>query len=241
MYGHFNKEDTFSGSSSQQNEAPDDQAAVAILQHLDKMELHNLLESDDKLQELIHDLPQVKNIQTEREMLMTQNKSAADYNTSLQPKLDHLKTRVATGYEEANRLKTTLAMDKSRLDIKLGEQSLDTVGVLLKTATAKTEEEAEEISDQFFDRKMDVDIFLEQYLSKRTLSHQRLVKSQKLSELVRAEPSLAPQSSQQQSYNWGSPGTSYPASPPVAPPGGALPYPSGPSFQMPEAGYYNHR
>ncbi|XP_033748882.1 vacuolar protein sorting-associated protein 37D-like [Pecten maximus] len=252
MYGHF-KADQTSGSNSPRGEAPvlkcDEAAAVAILQHLNKEELQNLLENDDKLQDLISDLPQVRNIKTEREMLMAQNKSAADYNISLMPKMESHKTKLATDYEDANRLKTALAMDKSKLDVMRGEQSLDTVSVLLQTAAAKTEEEAEEISDQFFDRKMDVEIFLEQYLSKRTLSHLQLVKSQKLTELMRAQPSPATHSNQQSSYTWGAGprGGTYPAPPPVAQPSGALPYPSGPSyqsggsFQMPHSGYYNHR
>ncbi|XP_021375639.1 vacuolar protein sorting-associated protein 37B-like [Mizuhopecten yessoensis] len=252
MYGHFTSGQV-SGSSSPRSEAPnlksDEAAAVAILQHLNKEELQSLLENDDKLQDLILDLQQVKNIQTEREMLMTQNRSVAEYNISLRPKLESLKTKLATNYEEASSLKTTLAMDKSKLDALRGELSLDTVSVLLQTATAKTEEDAEEISDQFFDRKMDVETYLEQYLNKRTLSHLQLVKSQKLNELIRAQHSQAQQSNQQTSYNWGSgsQGGSYPAPPPIAQPGSGVPYPSGypyhtgGAFQMPQTGNYNHR
>ncbi|OWF39749.1 Vacuolar protein sorting-associated protein 37B [Mizuhopecten yessoensis] len=214
MYGHFTSGQV-SGSSSPRSEAPN-------------------LKSDEAAA--------VKNIQTEREMLMTQNRSVAEYNISLRPKLESLKTKLATNYEEASSLKTTLAMDKSKLDALRGELSLDTVSVLLQTATAKTEEDAEEISDQFFDRKMDVETYLEQYLNKRTLSHLQLVKSQKLNELIRAQHSQAQQSNQQTSYNWGSgsQGGSYPAPPPIAQPGSGVPYPSGypyhtgGAFQMPQ-------
>lgn len=253
MYGHFPADQGKGTNPSPHSEAPvlksDEAAAIAILQHLNKEELQNLLESDDKLQDLISDLPQVKSIQTEREMLMAQNKSVAEYNISLMPRLESNKTKLATDYEEANRLKTALAMDKSKLDVLRGEQSLDTVSVLLQTAAAKTEEEAEEISDQFFDKNLDVETFLEQYLSKRTLSHLQLVKSQKLTELMRTQPSQTPHSTQPSSYNWGSGshGTNYPTPPPVAQPAGGLPYPSGPSyqsdssFQMPHNRFYNHR
>ncbi|XP_060077269.1 vacuolar protein sorting-associated protein 37C-like [Ylistrum balloti] len=252
MYGHFTA-DQDRGSNSPRTQAPvlkcDEAAAVAILQHLNKEELMNLLDNDDKLQDIISDLPQVKNIQTEREMLMAQNKSVAEYNISVMPKLETQKRKLATNYEDANSLKTALAMDKSKLDVLRREQSLDTVCVLLQTAAAKTEEEAEEISDQFFDRKMDVETFLEQYLSKRTLSHLQQVKSQKLTELIRSQSTQAPESNQQTNYNWGSGprGGNYPTPPPVAQPSAALPYPSGPSyhsggsFQMPHGGYYNHR
>lgn len=39
----------------------------------------------------------------------------AEYNLSIEPKLYDMRSKVATLYEEANKLKTELATDKSRL------------------------------------------------------------------------------------------------------------------------------
>lgn len=47
--------------------------------------------------------------------MIATNKSLAEYNLSLQPKLEDLKQMVAVDYERINALKTTLAEDKARL------------------------------------------------------------------------------------------------------------------------------
>ena len=57
----------------------------------------------------------MKRLQTDREMTVVKNKSMAEYNLSVEPKLNDLRSKVAGMYEEANRLKTELAKDKSRL------------------------------------------------------------------------------------------------------------------------------
>lgn len=48
-------------------------------------------------------------------MTIVKNKSMAEYNLSIEPKLYDMRSKVATLYEEANKLKTELATDKSRL------------------------------------------------------------------------------------------------------------------------------
>ena len=60
---------------------------------------------------------QVRSVQSDHDDLVAQNKSLAEYNLSLRPRLDSLKTQVATGYESINKLKTQLGMDKARLGL----------------------------------------------------------------------------------------------------------------------------
>ena len=58
---------------------------------------------------------QVRSVQADHDDLVARNKSLAEYNLSFQPQLDSLKTEVATGYENINKLKTELGMAKARL------------------------------------------------------------------------------------------------------------------------------
>ena len=58
---------------------------------------------------------QVRSVQADHDGLIAQNKSLAEYNLTIQPRLDSLKTEVATGYESINKLKTDLGMAKARL------------------------------------------------------------------------------------------------------------------------------
>ncbi|XP_046560540.1 vacuolar protein sorting-associated protein 37B-like [Haliotis rubra] len=225
---------TSSQSPSHQTQA--EEQALALLQHLDKNELERLLEDSAKLDDLVKDThrPSV----SDKETLLTSNKSLAEFNLTLQPRLDDLKRQVATGYEEINTIKTNLGKDKAQLDMLVGEQSLDTMLALLQTEAAKSEEESEKMAEDFCDNKISVEEFVNQYISQRTVAHTRKVKVDKMTELLRnmhAEnhPTLHRQQSASMNASWhGS-----------NPPGGAgnspAPYPTNGSFRMPQPGYYN--
>lgn len=53
----------------------------------------------------------------------------ADFNLSLQNRLENLKSEVARGYEDANKLKIDLAQDKS----KIGKQCLKYIDLFWHT------------------------------------------------------------------------------------------------------------
>ena len=54
-------------------------------------------------------------MQSDHDDLVAQNKSLAEYNLSLQPRLDALKTELGTVYETVSKHKTELGISKSRL------------------------------------------------------------------------------------------------------------------------------
>lgn len=205
----------------------DEAAATGILQHLDKNELQSLLEDNDKLEGLIKDLQQVKNIQTDREMMLAKNKSMAEYNLSLQNRLENLKSEVAKGYEDANKLKIALAQDKSRIDSHPSRLLPDTVLALLQSAAAVSEENAEQFAEQFCDSKINHEAFLENYLPVRTVAHLRQVKVKKLTELMNSGLSRRDVPAVNSSTN----SYSCPSGLPN------LPYPSG-NFSMPQPAVY---
>lgn len=61
---------------------------------------------------------------------------------------------------------------------------MDTALALLQTAAATSEEESENIADQFISRDIDIDAFLEQFASSRKVMHLRKVKADKMKELL---------------------------------------------------------
>merc|ERR1712012_398269 len=61
---------------------PDYPAALSSLQHMDSEQLKDILNNEDKFDQFIRDLPQMKALQEEKEMLLTSNKSLAEYNLS---------------------------------------------------------------------------------------------------------------------------------------------------------------
>ncbi|GFR86133.1 vacuolar protein sorting-associated protein 37B [Elysia marginata] len=197
--------------------------AVALLQHLDSTDLEHLLHNDSKLKDLVDDLSQVRNLQTRHDDLVATNKSLAEYNLSLRPRLDDLKQQVAFQYQRLNDLKTSLAEGKTKLDAFVGRQRLDTVLALLQTETAQTEEASEELADKFCENG-DIDAFLGEFLTKRAQAHQRRIKSEKFAEMIqgRAVP-MSPTSSSAAHSTYANPMASGPA-----------PYPTAGGFGMPQ-------
>merc|ERR1719266_2610403 len=179
----------------------------------------------------------MKALQEEKEMLLTSNKSLAEYNLSQEPVVREAKARLQEKYRAAQQLGEEVRELKAALDTKQGNVSPDTLLALLEAANQEVEEESEQMTDTFLSSGGDnLDEFLEQYHEKRKLAHLRRVKVDKLKELIRGRrqqqqqgtPSRAappPPGVQQQgpNFSWGAPGPGYEQ----------LPYPAQPQYNMP--------
>merc|ERR1719348_2349238 len=178
----------------------------------------------------------MKALQEEKEMLLTSNKSLAEYNLSQEPVVREAKARLQEKYRSAQQLGEEVRQLKAALDTKQGNVSPDTLLALLEAANQEVEEENEQMTDAFLSAGGDnLDEFLEQYHEKRKLAHLRRVKVDKLKELIRGRnqqqtPSRAappPPGSHQPrgaNYSWSARG-----------PAGyeQLPYPAQPQYNMP--------
>jgi len=201
---------------------------------MDSEKLKDILNNEDKFDEFIRDLPQMKALQDEKEMLLTSNKSLAEYNLSQEPVVREAKARLQEKYRAAQQLGEEVRELKAALDTKQGNVSPDTLLALLEAANQEVEEESEQMTDTFLSGGENLDEFLEQYHEKRKLAHLRRVKVDKLKELIRNQqqqgtPSRAappPPGSHQQrgvNYSWGGRGPGYEQ----------LPYPTQPQYNMP--------
>ncbi|KAK4319567.1 hypothetical protein Pmani_009507 [Petrolisthes manimaculis] len=86
------------------SEEPDYGAVLGLISHLSKDELQDLVNNDEKLAELLKDLPQMKHLANQQEMLLASNKSLAEFNLGLEPKLSQAKQNLIAKYEEAAQL-----------------------------------------------------------------------------------------------------------------------------------------
>lgn len=205
----------------QSNPEPDIPAALGLLSHLTNDELKELLNNDGKFEDIVKDIKQFKDLETEKEMLMASNRSLAEFNLSKQPELQEGKQMLKELSEKGTKLCTSVKEKLDEIREKSGEMTVDTALDLLQTAATEIEEESETIAEKFLAGDMEVDEFLEQFLSRRKLMHLRKVKVDKLRELIRKSRSVT-----------GGPG--YPIAsnfPGIAP---SVPYPTGPvSMPMP--------
>ncbi|KZC14292.1 PREDICTED: vacuolar protein sorting-associated protein 37B [Dufourea novaeangliae] len=202
------------------NQELDIPAALGLLTHLTNDELKDLLNNDNKFEDIVKDIKQFKDLEAEKEMLMASNRSLAEFNLSKQPELQDGKQILIELSETGNKLCANVKAKLEELKEKSGEMTVDTALDLLQTAAAEIEEESETIAEKFLAGDMEVDEFLEQFLSRRKLMHLRKVKVDKLKEIIR------------KSHSSGGPGYPIAANfPGIAP---AIPYPTGPvSMPMP--------
>jgi len=217
----------YNGSTTQ----PDYPAALASLQHMDIDALKEILNEEDKFDTFIKDLPQIKALDAEKEMLMTSNKSLAEYNLSQEPHVKEEKERLLEKFQRAAALAEEVKALKTDLDSKSGKMNPDSLLVLLEAASQEAEEESETMVDIFLNSSDgSVEEFLDTYKEKRKLAHHRRIKIDKMRELL---------TKKKQSTT--TPSRAAPP-PPVSGSGGNLPYPTSaqgfPGYPaMPTPGY----
>ncbi|XP_076041548.1 vacuolar protein sorting 37B [Oratosquilla oratoria] len=168
---------------------PDYEAAIGLFKHLPTEELRDLVNNDDKLTEMIKDLPQMKNLASEQEMLLAANKSLAEYNLGQEPKLSQAKQKLITSYEEAAQLSDELGSMKAEIDSASGQYTADTIQALLQTAAHEIEEETENLVQSFLDKEHSVDEFMAEFLNKRKMAHLRRIKAEKMTEIISRQSS----------------------------------------------------
>ncbi|KAK3873693.1 hypothetical protein Pcinc_021311 [Petrolisthes cinctipes] len=209
------------------SEEPDYGAVLGLISHLSKDELQDLVNNDEKLAELLKDLPQMKHLANQQEMLLASNKSLAEFNLGLEPKLSQAKQNLIAKYEEAAQLSESVNTLKGQVDSSEGQYTGDTLQALLQTAAHQAEEETENLVQSFLDKGQEVEDFISEFLSKRKTAHLRRIKSEKIGDIINQQNS---------SHN-----TPYPSQPATGVGYGAnqwsSPYPTQP-LNMPMPGFH---
>lgn len=147
-------------------------------------QLNEILEDDEKLTKMVHEMDEMQEVQQSKEKTLMNNRTLAEQNLALQPKLEHQKEQLTKRYSFLQERFETYQLRKSTLDHKSGNTSLDILLALLQAEGAKIEEETENMADCFLDGDMTLDSFIDAYQSKRKLAHLRRVKIEKLQEMV---------------------------------------------------------
>ncbi|CAK6959593.1 VPS37B subunit of ESCRT-I a [Scomber scombrus] len=129
-------------------------------------------------------LLQMQEVQQSKETTLVSNRTLAELNLALQPRLEHNKEELTKRYNCLQENFETYQLRKSTLDHKSGNTSLDILLALLQAEGAKIEEETENMADSFLDGDMTLDSFIDAYHNKRKLAHLRRVKIEKLQEMV---------------------------------------------------------
>ena len=82
-------------------------------------------------------------------MLMTSNKSLAEYNLSQEPVITEAKQILVEKYQKAAQLAEEVKKVKTELDRQTGKMTPDTMLALLEAANQEGEEESEKVGRKF--------------------------------------------------------------------------------------------
>jgi len=168
-------------------QSPDYPMALSKIQVMSKEELDALLNDDEKFDDYIRSLQQIKQLYSEKEELMTSNKSLAEYNISQEPDIRSKRQELAEKHREAIEMVEKLKISRRELEAKSGNYKPDELYSLLQISSTEVEQDSEKIADEFLEgdvSEANVDAFLEKFLEKRRLYHMRNVKVNKIKEII---------------------------------------------------------
>jgi len=221
---------------------PDYPAALSSLQHMTSDQLKEILNNEDEFDKFIAELPQMKALTNEKEMLLASNKSLAEYNLSQEPVIREAKGALLEKYQEAAKLGEEVKALKADLDSKTGNLNPDTLLALLEAANQEAEEESEKLMEDFIADGGNVEDFLEDYHEKRKLAHLRRIKIEKMKELLHARKTgTGPVRAAPPPPGRVGPGHQYAPPYPQAHQSPGLPYPSLPSYMIPSPATPSYR
>uniref|UniRef100_A0A3Q2CXZ3 VPS37D subunit of ESCRT-I n=1 Tax=Cyprinodon variegatus TaxID=28743 RepID=A0A3Q2CXZ3_CYPVA len=125
-------------------------------------------------------------LQVDREMLLTTNRSLAEESLARRPRLNNGKLQLAEKYKELSSLVTTCWEKQSQL-ARGQRRSLQTAQNLLQEEVARGEERSEELLDKFMEGNLSLDEFLDSFQSSRKTYHIRRAQAEKMQEVIQAK------------------------------------------------------
>lgn len=167
------------------NLSPDVPMALTKLQVMSKEDLHQMFNDESMFDEYIKSLDQMKQLYSEKEMLLASNKSLAEYNLSQEPILQQKREALTEKHREAIELMAKLKETKETIEQKSGKVKPDFLYSLLQVAHSEAERESDQLMEDLVDGKIqNIDEFLESFMEKRKIYHLRKVKLDKMKEIL---------------------------------------------------------
>ncbi|XP_017318608.1 vacuolar protein sorting-associated protein 37C [Ictalurus punctatus] len=155
------------------------------LQDLGQSELQDLLDNSERVEVMALESDEIQNIQLEREMALASNRSLAEQNLDMKPRLERDRERLVGKYHELEDVRERYKQHCALRDGIMGQVSPEGLLSRLQAEGANTEAESEVLADEFLEGSLPLDSFLERFHSLRCLAHRRRVCIEKLQEILR--------------------------------------------------------
>uniref|UniRef100_A0A3B4YEN8 VPS37C subunit of ESCRT-I n=1 Tax=Seriola lalandi dorsalis TaxID=1841481 RepID=A0A3B4YEN8_SERLL len=155
------------------------------LQDLSQSELQELLDNPERVESMALESDEIQNIQLEREMALASNRSLAEQNLDMKPRLESQREVLVERYSQLEAVRETYRQHCSIRGM-VGQVSPEALFSRLQAEGSKTEAESEQaLADEFLEGSLSLDSFLDRFLSLRSLAHKRRVRIEKLQEILR--------------------------------------------------------
>lgn len=154
------------------------------LLELSNSQLTDLNENEDLRLGHFMGSPQLKQICTDKNDLVSYIEELAKRNLQLEPRLETKRQDLLDKYDQLSQLKRTFEKKMQRQHELSESCSLSALQARLKVAAHQAEEESEVIAEEFLEGKVEIDDFLSSFMDKRTLCHCRRAKEEKLQHLM---------------------------------------------------------
>ncbi|XP_051524510.1 vacuolar protein sorting-associated protein 37D [Myxocyprinus asiaticus] len=154
---------------------------------LNTSELQELLQDQDKMNQIVRLSEKFQELQLDRETLLVTNRSLAEESLSHRPHLQNGKLQLAAKYEKLAKLSTACREKQSRLEAFTQKHSPQTAHNLLQEEVARAEEQSEDLLERFMEGHVPLEEFMDSFQSHRKTYHVRRAQAEKLQELSRPE------------------------------------------------------
>ncbi|EFA04908.1 vacuolar protein sorting-associated protein 37C [Tribolium castaneum] len=164
--------------------------AVSDLKSLSNDELDKIMNDEEKIENILSSLDQsyLKEIETQKERLLESNRALAEENLSREPELVEGREKLQELSEQAEQLSKSVEEKVKQIKNKSGDLSLETSLALLQTAASEMEEKSDKLVKSFLENEIDLENFLDEFLTKRRQVHLRLIKAEQLSKIISRGP-----------------------------------------------------
>ncbi|OCT96882.1 hypothetical protein XELAEV_18009099mg [Xenopus laevis] len=163
---------------------PDIPETFSELLELSVSQLSEMSDQEDLLLEQFVNLPQLKQVISDKEELVRNIEEMAKRNLQMEPILEFKRQAILDKYEQLMQLKSSFEKKLQRQHELSESCSLSALQARLKVRAHESEEESDKIADEFLEGKIEIDEFLVNFMEKRTCCHSRKAKEEKLQQVI---------------------------------------------------------
>ncbi|KAM8703588.1 hypothetical protein ACLKA7_008243 [Drosophila subpalustris] len=148
-------------------------------------QLKELLNNDDKLDDKVDEV--LESLKTQKVRVFEENRNRAEKNIEKEPQIIELRSKLAELTEEGRNSCAAVQDLLTQIKEKSGGVNQETALALLQTNASESEEKTEECVKKFTDNEINVETFLDEFLTSRRTMHLRKLKAEKMQELIRKQ------------------------------------------------------